>query len=246
MGHIVNHDYRLGKLLRIDPATGAFSIFSYGLRNPWRFSYDRTTGDLIIGDVGQGAYEEVDFAAAPGDGAGSNYGWNTYEGAHTYPGGAAAGARGWHDAAGRRVPARPGVLDHGRLRRARSGAPRARRHLPLRRQLHGRHHRRNAAGGHHPRTGLQRPERVELRRGRLRARLRRFARRRRLPLREQRRVRRAGALRRPAACRGRRARPRPGPIAARRRSPCCAPRRASTRCAPASSRSACAATSCAP
>ena len=89
----VNHDYRLGKLLRIDPATGAVSIFAYGLRNPWRFSYDRNTGDLVIGDVGQDRYEEVDFAAAPGDGAGANYGWNTYEGLHTYPAGAPAGAR---------------------------------------------------------------------------------------------------------------------------------------------------------
>lgn len=88
----VNHDYRLGKLLRIDPATGAAAIFAYGLRNPWRFSYDRTTGDLVIGDVGQDAYEEVDFAAAPGDGAGANYGWNRYEGLHTYPGGGPAGA----------------------------------------------------------------------------------------------------------------------------------------------------------
>ncbi|MGZ4278235.1 MAG: PQQ-dependent sugar dehydrogenase [Solirubrobacteraceae bacterium] len=85
----VNHDYRLGKLLRIDPATGAVSIFAYGLRNPWRFSYDRNTGDLVIGDVGQDRYEEVDFAAAPGDGA--NYGWNQYEGLHTYPGNAPAG-----------------------------------------------------------------------------------------------------------------------------------------------------------
>ena len=88
----VNHDYRLGKLLRIDPATGAVSIFAYGLRNPWRFSYDRNTGDLVIGDVGQDRYEEVDFAAAPGDGAGANYGWNQYEGLHTYPGNAPAGA----------------------------------------------------------------------------------------------------------------------------------------------------------
>ena len=88
----VNHDYRLGKLLQIDPATGAVSIFAYGLRNPWRFSYDRNTGDLVIGDVGQDRYEEVDFAAAPGDGAGANYGWNTYEGLHTYPGNAPAGA----------------------------------------------------------------------------------------------------------------------------------------------------------
>jgi glucose/arabinose dehydrogenase len=88
----VNHDYRLGKLLRVDRVNGGASVFAYGLRNPWRFSYDRTTGDLIIGDVGQNAFEEVDFGAAPGDGAGANYGWRTYEGAHTYPAGAAAGA----------------------------------------------------------------------------------------------------------------------------------------------------------
>jgi hypothetical protein len=87
----VNHDYRLGKLLRIDRATGAVAIFAYGLRNPWRFSFDRLTGDLIIGDVGQDRYEEVDFAAAPGLGAGANYGWKTYEGLHTYPGNAPAG-----------------------------------------------------------------------------------------------------------------------------------------------------------
>jgi glucose/arabinose dehydrogenase len=87
----VNHDYRLGKILRIDRATGAFTIFSSGLRNPWRFSFDRATGDLIIGDVGQDRYEEVDFAPAPGNGAGANYGWNRYEGLHTYPGGDPAG-----------------------------------------------------------------------------------------------------------------------------------------------------------
>jgi glucose/arabinose dehydrogenase len=88
----VNHDYRLGKILRLDRGTGAFTIFSYGLRNPWRFSFDRATGDLIIGDVGQDRYEEVDFAPAPGNNAGANYGWNRYEGLHTYPGNAPAGA----------------------------------------------------------------------------------------------------------------------------------------------------------
>jgi glucose/arabinose dehydrogenase len=88
----VNHDYRLGKLLRVDRAGGGASVFAFGLRNPWRFSFDRTTGDLVIGDVGQARYEEVDFAPAPGLGAGANYGWNPYEGLHTYPGNAPAGS----------------------------------------------------------------------------------------------------------------------------------------------------------
>ena len=86
----VNHDYRLGKILRIDRATGGFTIFSYGLRNPWRFSFDLATADLVIADVGQDRYEEVNFAPAPGNNAGANYGWNRYEGLHTYPGGAPA------------------------------------------------------------------------------------------------------------------------------------------------------------
>jgi glucose/arabinose dehydrogenase len=54
-------------------------IYSYGLRNPWRFSFDRAGGDLVISDVGQDAVEEVNFAAA-GQGAGDNYGWNCFEG----------------------------------------------------------------------------------------------------------------------------------------------------------------------
>jgi glucose/arabinose dehydrogenase len=87
MTNHVNHDYRLGKLLRVDRVNGGATVFAYGLRNPWRFSFDRVTGDLVIGDVGQNSYEEIDFAPAPGIGAGANYGWHVYEGLHTYPGG---------------------------------------------------------------------------------------------------------------------------------------------------------------
>jgi len=71
----------LGKLLRIDPAAlPTTQVWSLGLRNPFRFSFDRQTGDLLIGDVGQKEREEVDFAAAPGLGNGANYGWNCREG----------------------------------------------------------------------------------------------------------------------------------------------------------------------
>jgi glucose/arabinose dehydrogenase len=89
----------LGKILRLDvsgasgyaiPATNPFAgqpgargeIWAYGLRNPWRFSFDRTTGELYIADVGQSASEEVDIEA-PGSG-GNNYGWNLMEGAACY------------------------------------------------------------------------------------------------------------------------------------------------------------------
>ena len=93
----------LGKLLRLDvsgasgytiPADNPFKgdtsareeIWSYGLRNPWRFSFDRQTGDLYIGDVGQNAWEEVDVApVAVQRGRGVNYGWNIMEGKHCYP-----------------------------------------------------------------------------------------------------------------------------------------------------------------
>ena len=54
-------------------------VWAYGLRNPWRFSFDRVTGDLTIADVGQDAVEEIDFAPA-GTGAGANYGWSCFEG----------------------------------------------------------------------------------------------------------------------------------------------------------------------
>jgi glucose/arabinose dehydrogenase len=72
----------LGKILRLT-RTGsgeyAVSVWSLGLRNPFRFSFDRLTGAMVIGDVGQEAREEIDYAAAPGLGQGANYGWNCME-----------------------------------------------------------------------------------------------------------------------------------------------------------------------
>jgi Glucose / Sorbosone dehydrogenase len=72
-------DSLLGKILRITPS-GSAEVWSLGLRNPFRFSFDRLTGEIWIGDVGQGAREEVDRGLAPPLGAGANYGWNCMEG----------------------------------------------------------------------------------------------------------------------------------------------------------------------
>src|SRR4051794_22214220 len=76
-----NPAVNLGKMLRINPtAAGATpQQYAIGLRNPFRFSFDRQTGDLIIGDVGQGAREEVDFSRK-GTAPGTNYGWRCWEG----------------------------------------------------------------------------------------------------------------------------------------------------------------------
>ncbi|MCM2358090.1 MAG: PQQ-dependent sugar dehydrogenase [Geobacteraceae bacterium] len=85
----------LGKMLRLDveggaspyaiPAGNPFGseIWAYGLRNPWRFSFDRASGDLYIADVGQDLFEEVNFQPAAGSG-GENYGWNIMEGLHCF------------------------------------------------------------------------------------------------------------------------------------------------------------------
>jgi glucose/arabinose dehydrogenase len=79
---------RLGKLLRIDPTRkgSAWRIVGFGLRNPWRFSFDRANGNLWIGDVGQNAWEEVDYRNAARVGALANYGWSRLEGRSTYDG----------------------------------------------------------------------------------------------------------------------------------------------------------------
>jgi glucose/arabinose dehydrogenase len=101
-GNAQNLTTLLGKVLRIDPLSGAASppyytvpagnpfgaapapldaIWSYGFRNPWRYSFDRATGDLVIADVGQNTREEIDLARdAAGRGAGENFGWNCREG----------------------------------------------------------------------------------------------------------------------------------------------------------------------
>ncbi len=95
----------LGSILRIDvdgeepyavPADNPFvasglgtpEVWAYGLRNVWRFSFDRATGDLYLADVGQNLWEEINFQPA-GSPGGQNYGWNRYEGTHPYSGGQA-------------------------------------------------------------------------------------------------------------------------------------------------------------
>jgi glucose/arabinose dehydrogenase len=75
-----------GKLFRINPLKrGAkWQIVALGLRNPWRYSFDRATGDLYIGDVGQGNWEEIDYRPASAIRTLTNYGWKTYEGRSRY------------------------------------------------------------------------------------------------------------------------------------------------------------------
>ena len=67
----------------VRPGAGAPEVWAYGLRNPWRFSFDAADGDLYIGDVGQGSWEEIDRQPAASRG-GENYGWNAMEGDHCY------------------------------------------------------------------------------------------------------------------------------------------------------------------
>lgn len=164
----------LGKLLRIDPrASGSRpyrvpadnpfvgrsgargEVYSYGLRNPWRFSFDRRTDDLTIGDVGQSAVEEVDFVPK-GAGRGANFGWRPREGKRVnFKGEPAPGAidpviqkthdEGWCSVTGGFVVRDPhlpaltgqylyGDFCQGRIRAARLSAGKATRdrQLPLR------------------------------------------------------------------------------------------------------------------
>jgi glucose/arabinose dehydrogenase len=104
IGNGQNLDTLLGKILRINPKAsgsnrytipddnpfvgrdGRDEIWAYGLRNPWRFSFDKRTGDMWIGDVGQNAWEEVDFDRRS-SGGGDNYGWRRMEGTHGFAGG---------------------------------------------------------------------------------------------------------------------------------------------------------------
>jgi glucose/arabinose dehydrogenase len=90
LGSGQNPASQLGKLLRLDPIGGGpTTVWSSGLRNPFRFSFDRLTGDLTVGDVGQGDIEEIDFSPkAAGWGRGANFGWNILEGSRQYRSGA--------------------------------------------------------------------------------------------------------------------------------------------------------------
>ena len=110
-GNGQRRDTLLGKILRIDvdsrsrgrpygiPSDNPFAsgggrpeIYSYGLRNPWRFSFDRRRGDIWIGDVGQGAFEEIDYRPR-GGARGANFGWNAFEGRSPFAGSAAVRGR---------------------------------------------------------------------------------------------------------------------------------------------------------
>lgn len=108
LGNGQNTNVLLGKILRLDvdgqpasgrayaipadnpfaaggaqPGRGAPEVWAYGLRNPWQFSFDPRAGDLYIGDVGQGSWEEIDRQPSDSPG-GENYGWNVMEGRHCY------------------------------------------------------------------------------------------------------------------------------------------------------------------
>ncbi len=145
-GNGQNRNVLLGKLLRMDVENNDApqpEMFAYGLRNPWKFAFDKQTGDLFIADVGQSTLEEVNYQAAPVQ-PGVNYGWNRMEGTrcyspssgcdqsgltlpiHEYPRSVGVSITGGHVYRGRSIPALAGAYvfgDYGRgqvwaLRRA--------------------------------------------------------------------------------------------------------------------------------
>ena len=137
-----------GKILRIDPRPAKGSrrvpdprattrspttrrarpeILAYGLRNPWRFSFDRQGGTLWIGDVGQSAQEEIDVVESVG--AGANLGWSAYRGDRPLQRGRTGAERARARA---HVRSRRGLLHHRGLRRPRPRLDQPLRALPLR------------------------------------------------------------------------------------------------------------------
>lgn len=111
-GHAQNPDSLLGKMLRLDVSAPGRALpasdnpgpagrsklvaeaYQSGLRNPWRFSFDRTTGDLWIADVGQNAWEEINHISLD-KAAGANFGWNVWEATHPFPDGTNPSSAGY-------------------------------------------------------------------------------------------------------------------------------------------------------
>ena len=129
----------------------SWKLVAYGLRNPWRFSFDRANGDLYIGDVGQGNWEEIDYLKA-GTKTIANFGWNRYEGKHSYDPSTALLSVGSYRAPVAEYSAQRGLLGQRRLRLPRHQDPVGGRPLLLRRlllreglELHGRGRRRSWA-----------------------------------------------------------------------------------------------------
>ena len=117
---------------------GLDQIWAYGLRNPWRWSFDRATGDLWIGDVGQDTWEEVDRAPASHgrDAArGLNFGWKVMEASHCYAPASGCSQTGKTLPLTEYRPRQRPLLDHRRVRLSRIEGPGPRGRLPVRRLL---------------------------------------------------------------------------------------------------------------
>ena len=189
LGNGQKRNQPLAKILRMDPDNGRYTTYAWGLRNPWRASFDRETGDLWIGDVGQDEIEEIDIVKAGRENP-PNFGWSVMEGSQCHRG---ACDKGDYVLPGDRVPARRGrLLRGGRLRLPRRGAAAAPGRLPVQRLLldeglGGQGVRRQARCGPQGPPGRQRAglDRGQLRRGRRRRAVPGLAGRRHLPHRRQ-------------------------------------------------------------